>query len=137
MINEHDETKNMLSIIREFKEAPSLDTEKDEDEKDSIKLEGSERDEEINKLKEPVAARVKVDEETPIIYPYDDNVVIRGEFEGLRFEMSTSDGLFITTNSLKRSDTDVVEVIKKLASYYDVWRDEWADKIQDYKKDLD
>jgi hypothetical protein len=139
MINEHDETKNMLSILREFQGVPKIDglsndTTAQESE-DTVKLEGSEREEEVNKIKEAVAARVQIDEQTPIVYPYNDNVVIRGEFEGLRFEMSANDGLFISTNSLKISDNDIVEIIKKLDGYYDVWRDEWADKISDYKKD--
>jgi hypothetical protein len=141
MINEHDQTKDMLSVIREFQNSPKLDGmgpkgDEGQEEKDSIKLEGSEREEEYNKLKEAVAPRVKFDEETPIVYPLNDNVVVRGEFEGLRFEMSANDGLFVTASSLKISDNDIVEVIKKLDGYYDVWRDEWADKIQDYKKDL-
>lgn len=138
MINEHDQTKDMLSVIREFQNAPkidALDSDTKEDD-DSVKLEGSERDEEVSKIKEAVASRVKIDGETPIIYPLDDNVVIRGEFEGLRFEMSANDGLFISANSLKISDNDVVEIIKKLDGYYEVWRDEWADKISDYKKDI-
>ena len=140
-INEHDNTKDMLSLIREFQNAPKIDamssnTDDVQTKDDSVALEGTERDEEVNKVKEAVAPRVQIDDETPIVYPYADNVILRGEFEGLRFEMSTSDGLFITTSSLKISDNDIVEVIKKLDGYYDVWRDEWADKIQDYKRDL-
>jgi hypothetical protein len=135
MINEHDETKGMLSIIREFQNAPSLDVNEPATKTDdSIKLEGSERDEEIGKLKQAVASRIKIDDETPIIYPMDDNIILRGEFEGLRFEMSLNDGLFITTSSLKINDNEMVELIKKLDGYYAVWRDEWPDRLPDYKK---
>jgi hypothetical protein len=129
MNNEHDITKEILSIIRKKR---VINEELD----DSTKLEGGERDTEVNKIKEAVAARIKITEDTPIVYPYNDNVVIRGSFGELEFEMSANDGLFITTSSLKISDNDIVEIIRKLEGYYGVWRDEWADKIQDYKKGL-
>ena len=136
MINEHDITKNMLSTIRSNGNNLNENRRLNEEDSDSIQLEGSERDDEVQKIKTAVAPRVKVDDETPIVYPYDDNVVLRGEFEGLKFELSTAQGLFITSESLRINDNDIVETIKKLDGYFDVWRDEWADKINEYKKDI-
>ena len=136
MSNEHDITKNMLSIIRESNSVNRRKSLITEEQNDANQLERKDRDEEISKLKQAVASRIKVDNETPIIYPFDDNIILRGEFEGLRFEMSLNDGLFITTSSLKINDNEMVELIKKLDGYYSVWRDEWPNRLPDYKKNV-
>lgn len=155
-INEHDITKGMLSTIRRNQIIK-------EEENDSIQLSGEEKTEEESKLKQAVGPRITFDENSVVIYPYDNNVIMRGQFDdGIMFDMQKVGGLFITTASKKTSvqnfdgeteisdetggeiemtplqlnNNDVVEMLQKLKGYYDVWLNEWSDKIQDYKKDL-
>jgi len=128
--NEHDITKGMLSVIRKANQL-------NEEENDSISLSGEEKKEEESKIKQAVGPRISFEDNSINIYPYDNNVILRGQFDdGLMFEMSKLDGLYITASSLQLNNNDAVEMIQKLKGYYDVWVGEWSDKIQDYKKDL-
>ena len=130
MMNEHDLTKKMLSTMRK-----SINVITEIEENNSISLSGEEKKEEESKFRQ-VIGPIHFEDNSVILYPHDNNVIVRGAFtEGLTFEMSITDGVYITASSLLLSTT-ITGMITKLQGYYEVWKGEWIEKLPDYKNDL-
>ena len=151
MMNEHDVTKKMLSTIRNNQKGviteekiPEVDTESivssTSEPSEAIDLTGEELEAEYNKFRETISPRVDFTEFK--IYPQANNVTFSGKFQSMnglewQFSMVETKGLYIDADNLKLTD-EVVETIQKLSGYYDVWVDEWANKLAvDYKKEKD
>jgi hypothetical protein len=90
-----------------------------------------EQREEENKFKETVSKLVKFEK----IKVYQQNVEWSGEFvrEKIKwvFSLNENNGCYI---SIKNEDmlqltTEVIETLKKLKGYYDVWSDEWGARL--------
>jgi hypothetical protein len=159
-INEHDKTKEMMSILRGgFKtrliseeveqsqsvEEPQLvpgdDLPEPETEQDTISPKSGDSvfNEELKKLQDTVDPRVKITNFK--IYPVDQNAIIEGVFlqreseeSGIHFKMSLSAGELQTSMEQIELDDKVSFVLQKLKGYYENWVDEWALKLaNEYK----
>lgn len=162
-IDEHDKTKEMMSILRGgFKNklvsediqpteqpqqiqqpqlVPGDDSPEPSESKDTISpVEGdSVFNDEIKKLQDTVDPRVKIINFK--IYPVDQNVVIEGVFlqresdeSGIHFKMDLAAGELETTMQGIDLDDKVSLVLQKLKGYYENWVDEWALKLaNEYK----
>lgn len=138
MNDEHDITKKMLNTIRENVNVNKmLLNENDEPQGTSadgaIQPNPNDLKDEQKKFMQIVGPRVEF--KSFNIYPNDNNVVLAGEFDnGLSWQFSKRDGLYINANSLKL-DAETVETLKKLSAYYNNWADEWSQKLQqEYKR---
>jgi hypothetical protein len=128
-MNDYDLTKKMLNTMRVvLKEGTN--------ENGAIPLSGEDKKEEEAKLSQVVGPIHFPEENSAILYPHDNNVIIRGQFvEGLSFEMSITDGVYITASSLSLTPT-IADMLTKLAGYYEVWKTEWVEKLPDYRKSI-
>jgi hypothetical protein len=90
-----------------------------------------EQREEENKFKDIVSKLVKFEK----IKVYRQNVEWSGELvrEKIKwvFSLNESNGCFITINGddLLQLTTEVIDTLKKLKGYYDVWSDEWSSRL--------
>lgn len=126
LIDEHDMTKKMLSIVREHK----IITE-NTPVSEGIDLSGPELKEEQKKFRETISPRV--DFSVFKIYPQASNVVFAGKFQDMNgmeweFTLSETNGIYIKVNNLQLTKEAVV-IIQKLFGYYQVWSNEWANKL--------
>lgn len=90
-----------------------------------------EQREEENKFKDVVSKLVKFDE----IQVYRQNVTWGGflvrEKIKWTFSLDENNGCYISTESLDmlQLTTEVIELLKKLRGYYEVWSDEWSSRL--------
>ncbi len=160
-INEHDQTKKMLDIIRGgyvnklINEEEEFDSEETDDavsdvgndavsdtvtdENNLSPVQGdSIFNEELKKLQDTVDPKVKITNFK--IYPEDDNVLIEGVFlqnegldSGIKFKLKLeATDVEIKINSIGLNDK-VLGVLQKLKGYYENWVDDWALRINEYK----
>lgn len=143
LINEHDQTKMMLDIIRygiKYSDAKRIN--ENEDSNDVItpaKNDGT-YTEEYKKLSDSVDPSLQITKFK--IYPKDRDVQLDGRLDsGINFFMSTK------AQKLKISITDdqeqaiqiyldeqLLTIIQKLSGYYENWKNEWAQKLNtEYK----
>jgi len=47
-----------------------------------------------------------------------------------KYSLESSTGVYMTSNLLQLTD-DALNVISRLAAYYDIWASEWSDKLAD------
>jgi hypothetical protein len=141
-LNEYDESKRILDIIREsnynnkknrFK--GSLLTEAVQP--DNIKLDSSEQKVEEKKFRDIISPRVNFD--PLIIYPKTGNVEWGGSFQDSKiqwfYSLDDTRGVYISCELLKLDDSTIT-TIKKLVGFYDNWANTWANKIADeYRND--
>lgn len=133
-MNEHDVTKNMLNTIREGKLTKgkllneNIDEQPNGNNNDGA-IEPSSNDvkEEQKKFMQIVGPRVQF--KAFNIYPNDNNVIFAGEFDnGLEWQFSKKDGLYINANNIKL-DSELTEMIRKLSAYYSNWVGDWSEKL--------
>lgn len=143
LINEYDQTKMMLDIIRygiKYSDAKRIN--ENEDSNDVItpaKNDGT-YTEEYKKLSDSVDPSLQITKFK--IYPKDRDVQLDGRLDsGINFFMSTK------AQKLKISITDdqeqaiqiyldeqLLTIIQKLSGYYENWKNEWAQKLNtEYK----
>jgi len=138
-LNEHDQSRRMLELIREGNRFKKTGTIKrlinEQNEPDSINLREQQPDvqnQEEKKFKDVISPRVKFN--PLMVYPKTGNVEWSGEFQDSKLEwfysLDDTNGIYITTNLL-RLDSDTLDRVKKLAGFYDNWANEWANKVAD------
>lgn len=135
-LDEHDQTKKMIDIMRGGYKQTRLITENDEHAADTISPQPGDSvfKDELKKLQDTVDPRVKITGFK--IYPMDENVIIEGTFlqregedSGIKFKMSLAKGDIETSmNNIELSDK-VSLLLTKLKGYYENWVDEWALKL--------
>lgn len=141
-LNEYDESRRILEIIRESKHTKktgiksSLITEATQP--DRIELDQNERKDEEKKFREVISPRVKFNKF--IIYPKSGNVEWSGEFQDSRiqwfYSLDDTRGVYIS-GELLRLDDSTLETIRKLVGFYENWADEWANKIADEYRNVE
>lgn len=100
-------------------------------EEDFQEVTPDEQREEENKFKETVSKLVKFEK----MKVYKQNVEWSGELvrEKIRwvFSLNENNGCYISINSedMLQLTLEVVETLKKLKAYYDVWSDEWGSRL--------
>jgi hypothetical protein len=134
MINEHDHTKKMISIIRgNLFEDESSDTISPSENDSTYK-------DEVKKISDSVDPRVQITKFK--IYPKDRDVQFDGRLDsGINFFMSVRAmklKISITDDSGKPTqiylDNELLKTIQKLNGYYENWTREWAQKLNtEYK----
>ena len=142
-MNQHDETRKILELIRESNKKPTntskkLITEQDISVQKEKELDMSEVTEEEKKFRDTVTPRVKFNKFK--LYPAAQNVEFSGEFTDNRIEwfysLDDTRGVYITADLLQLSD-DILKQIQKLVGYYKTWADEWANRIaEEYQNDV-
>ena len=134
-MNQHDETRKMLDLIRESNRKHTNNnrkvlTEQDQNASTEQELDPTEVAEEEKKFRDTVTPRVKFNKFK--LYPKAQNVEFSGEFtdNGIEWYYSLDDsrGVYISTDLLQLRD-DTLNQIKKLVGYYETWSDEWANRI--------
>lgn len=135
-INEHDQTKRMLDIMRN-----GLLTEEDTG-NDVITPSPTDAvyTEEVKKISDSVDPRIQVSKFK--IYPRDRDVQFEGRLDsGINFFMSTKAmklSISITNDQGQAIkiylDAELIATIQKLNGYYENWTREWAQKLNtEYK----
>lgn len=142
-MNQHDETRKILELIRENKrlEATSnkvLITEQQEGVVEEKELDPAEYTEEERKFRDTVSPRAKFNQFK--LYPKAQNVEWSGKFTDSRiewyFSLDDSRGIYITGDMLQLTD-DILKQIQKLVGYYQTWSDEWANRIaEEYQNEV-
>lgn len=144
-INEHDETRKMLDILRENSHnrhkmiSMGLLTEQDDmptnnDDKRKLELIGDDLIEEKQNFMNAISSRVEF--EPFVIYPDDKQVQWSGEFSDTNlkwtFSLDDPEGVWISGNLIQLRDS-TLKLLKKLSGYYSSWSKEWNRKlISDY-----
>ena len=146
MINEHDLTKKMLSVMRGqlLTEEQNGENETGEPQESSDVITPKPNDsvytEEVKKLSDTVDPRVVVNKFK--IYPKDRDVQLEGILDaGINFFMSSKAmKLQISITDANGAaikiyvDKDLISMIQKLDGYYENWTREWAVKLNtEYK----
>lgn len=137
LINEYDESKRILDIIRESNYSHkrkqfkgSLLTEATQP--DRIVLDATQQKDEEKKFRGIISPRVNFDQ--LIIYPKTGNVEWGGTFQDSKiqwfYSLDDTRGVYISCELLKLDDSTIT-TIKKLVGFYDNWADEWANKLAD------
>jgi len=142
VISDFEVTKNMLSIIREFDESPSIDNQElpsnEEERPVSNGEEASEGDFEDAKKSFMETVSNKVNFTGLEVYRENKNAVFSGEFQDLsnltwKMVLNETNGLYVDVTGLQITD-DVLKILYSLNGYYKNWSDEWGLKLnQDYK----
>jgi len=126
VINEHDLTMKMLSVLR-----GGVIT---EEKTDSITVDGDELDTEIKGFEGTINITGNIESYNPLkVYPYDGNVEWGGKFfNGLEWTYSLRNGTNIRGDV--KVDDQELELISKIKNYGEIWGNEWAKKLRtDYK----
>ena len=143
-LNEFDESRRILEIIRESK--GKIKTSKkvlmtEAKQPDVINLNETDPDtikNEEKKFREVISPRTKFN--NFMVYPKTGNVEWSGEFQDTKiqwfYSLDDTRGVYITTELLRLDDA-TFNVIKKLIGFYDNWADEWANKIADEYKSVE
>jgi len=142
-MNQHDETRKILELIREnqnkpFKNNKTLITEQEENVQEEKELDPAEYAEEEKKFRDTVTPRVKFNKFK--LYPKAQNVEFSGEFTDNSIEwfysLDDTQGVYITADLLQLRD-DTLKQIQKLVGYYQTWADEWANRIaEEYQNEV-
>ena len=142
-MNQHDETRKMLELIRENNRKPLSDNktflfEQDIKVQQEQDLDPTEVAEEEKKFRDTVTPRVKFNKFK--LYPKAQNVEFSGEFtdNGIEWYYSLDDsrGVYISADLLQLRD-DTLNQIKKLVGYYETWAEEWANRIaEEYQNEV-
>jgi len=142
-MNQHDETRKILDLIRESRKTPlnsnkKIITEQDINVQQEKELDPTEYAEEEKKFRDTVTPRVKFNKFK--LYPQAQNVEFSGEFTDNRIEwfysLDDSQGVYITTDLLQLRD-DTLKQIQKLVGYYKTWSEEWANRIaEEYENEV-
>ena len=135
-INEHDNTKKMMDIIRGgykliLTENDPQNMQPSTEEKDTIspKKGDSIFNDEYKKLSEMIDPSIEITNFK--IYPVDKNAIIEGNLLNGRVEYRMElreDEAQIDTTSIGLNDSNN-EIFKKLQGYFKNWKDEWSKKI--------
>ena len=142
-MNQHDETRKILDLIRENRISRTnshrtIITEQDLNVQQEKELDPTEYAEEEKKFRDTVTPRVKFNKFK--LYPQAQNVEFSGEFTDNRIEwfysLDDSQGVYITTDLLQLRD-DTLKQIQKLVGYYKTWSEEWANRIaEEYENEV-
>ena len=142
-MNQHDETRKILELIRENKRHDNngrkkLIVEQDLNVQQEKELDPAEYTEEERKFRDTVTPRVTFNKFK--LYPAAQNVEFSGEFTDTRilwyYSLDDTRGVYITTDMLQLSD-DTLKQIQKLVGYYQTWADEWANRIaEEYQNEV-
>ena len=128
-MNQHDETRKILDLIRENKKSVLSNSRRMLVEQDITvqeekgELDPTELKEEEKKFRDTVTPRVKFNKFK--LYPEAQNVEFSGEFTDSRIEwyysLDDTQGVYITTDLLQLRD-DTLKQIQKLVGYYKTWQ---------------
>ena len=142
-MNQHDETRKILELIRESKKEDKSShrkilIEQDINVQQEQELDPSEVTEEERKFRDTVTPRVKFNKFK--LYPEAQNVEFSGEFTDSRMEwfysLDDSRGVYISADLLQLRD-DTLKLIQKLVGYYETWSEEWANRIaEEYQNEV-
>lgn len=143
-MNQHDETRRMLDLIRESKKNKNVIKESrhflnEADDKSSTRdLDPEEYKEEERKFRESVSPRVKFNSFR--LYPKSQNVEFSGLFTDNNVEwfysLDDTMGCYMSANLLQLNE-GVLKQIQKLVAYYETWANEWGTRIsEEYSNDL-
>jgi len=143
-MNQHDETRKILELIRESNRSvlspnATILTEQDIKVQDEKELDPAEYAEEEKKFRDTVTPRVKFNKFK--LYPKAQNVEFSGEFTDNNIEwfysLDDSQGVYISADLLQLRD-DTLKQIQKLVGYYQTWSDEWANRIaEEYQNEVE
>ena len=142
-MNQHDETRKILELIREDKRKvinskKILIKEQQEGVVEEKELDPAEYTEEEKKFRDTISPRVKFNQFK--LYPKAQNVEWSGEFTDTRiawyYSLDDSRGVYMTGDMLQLTD-DTLKQIQKLVGYYQTWSDEWANRIaEEYQNEI-
>ena len=142
-MNQHDETRKILELIREDKRKSVNSTkvllkEQEYRVQEEKELDPAEVTEEQKKFRDTVTPRVHFNKFK--LYPKAQNVEWSGEFTDSRIEwvysLDDTRGVYVTTTLLQLND-DILKQIQKLVGYYKTWADEWANRIaEEYQNEV-
>lgn len=142
-MNQHDETRKILELIREDKRKvvnskKILIKEQQEGVVEEKELDPAEYTEEEKKFRDTISPRVKFNQFK--LYPKAQNVEWSGEFTDSRiawyYSLDDSRGVYMTGDMLQLTD-DTLKQIQKLVGYYQTWSDEWANRIaEEYQNEI-
>ena len=139
MINEHDQTKRMLDVMRYglIKEQEEIPEEADEESSDTITISAGDSiyNEEQKKLGDSIDTGIKINRFK--IYPNDSDVQLDGRLNsGINFFLSVKAVklmISITDEQGEKAqiylDDDLLRIIQKLTGYYTNWKQEWGTKL--------
>ena len=142
MINQHDETRKRLDLIREsnIKSTTVKTLIKEQDfkvQEQKGELDPTELKEEEKKFRDTVTPRVKFNRFK--LYPEAQNVEFSGEFTDNRvewfFSLDDTQGVYVTTDMLQLRE-DTMKLLQKLIGYYKTWSEEWANRIAEEYENL-
>lgn len=142
MINQHDETRKILDLIREsnIKSTTVKTLIKEQDfkvQEQKGELDPTELKEEEKKFRDTVTPRVKFNRFK--LYPEAQNVEFSGEFTDNRvewfFSLDDTQGVYVTTDMLQLRE-DTMKLLQKLIGYYKTWSEEWANRIAEEYENL-
>jgi hypothetical protein len=142
-MNQHDETRKILELIRESKRTSPLSNkilikEQELGVVEEKELDPAEYAEEEKKFRDTISPRVKFNQFK--LYPKAQNVEWSGEFTDTRiswyYSLDDSRGVYITGDMVQLTD-DTLKQIQKLVGYYQTWSDEWANRIaEEYQNEV-
>ena len=142
-MNQHDETRKILELIREDKRKVThskklLIKEQQEGVVEEKELDPAEYAEEEKKFRDTISPRVKFNQFK--LYPKAQNVEWSGEFTDTRiswyYSLDDSGGVYMTGDMLQLTDVTLKQ-IQKLVGYYQTWSDEWANRIaEEYQNEI-
>lgn len=144
-MNQHDETRKLLELIREENRKHLTDSTKEIITEQDIKVQEEkttlsdvELKEEEKKFRDTVTPRVKFNKFK--LYPEAQNVEFSGEFTDNRIEwyysLDDTQGVYITTDLLQLRE-DTMKLLQKLIGYYKTWSEEWANRIAEEYENLE
>tara|TARA_B100000963_G_scaffold306781_1_gene281577 strand:+ start:9444 stop:9962 length:519 start_codon:yes stop_codon:yes gene_type:complete len=137
-MNQHDETRKILNLIRENKRKPLLSKSLLSEQEQKGELDPTELKEEEKKFRDTVTPRVKFNRFK--LYPEAQNVEFSGEFTDNRvewfFSLDDTQGVYVTTDMLQLRE-DTMKLLQKLIGYYKTWSEEWANRIAEEYENLE
>lgn len=137
-MNQHDETRKILDLIRESNKKPTLGKTLIREQEEKGELDPTELKEEEKKFRDTVTPRVKFNRFK--LYPEAQNVEFSGEFTDNRvewfFSLDDTQGVYVTTDMLQLRE-DTMKLLQKLIGYYKTWSEEWANRIAEEYENLE
>ena len=138
-MNQHDETRKILELIRENSKKPMLGKTLIKEQtgptinvqqEDQNALDPTEMKEQERLFRDTVTQRVKFNKMK--LYPKAQNVEWSGEFTDNAVEwfysLDDTQGVYVTTELLQLRE-DTMKLLQKLIAYYKTWSDDWAKRI--------
>lgn len=127
-MNEHDLTKEIISIIESYNVKVVNESEANPD---TIQLSGDELRSEEELIKQTVSNRIKINSINA--YKSDQNVLLIGEMTDMNisFQMSLNDSEGLTIFPKNEEDNLIIlnqpslRNLQKLLGYYENWKDTW------------